>query len=133
MFCRGSAFRHKVFGLNPHIAGATIVTGVVLWFTSALRSRFSDIPLLRLAALWLRVSIGVQLLLGVAVLWSRLYSRQSQQPSVSAAHSGDGDADRGVHLVRSAAASVVLTTLACYRLVRSLPARTGVVMGARQT
>ncbi len=80
MFCRGPAFRHKVFGLNPHIAGATIVTGVVLWFTSALRSRFSDIPLLRLAALWLRVSIGVQLLLGAAVLWSRLYSRQSPQP-----------------------------------------------------
>jgi heme a synthase len=124
----GAAFRHKGFGIDPHLAGAVVVTGLVFWFSATLRLRFSDVPPLRNAARLLHALIGTQLLLGVAAYWSRLYSRQFPQPiPVMVTFTV-------IHTVFGALllATVVVTTLLCYRLVRPLPSEARVTVGTRE-
>lgn len=115
----GAAFRHKAFGIIPHLVGAVVVTAMIFWLAGALRSRFSGVPMLRGMARLLHALIGAQLLLGGAAWWSRIYAAQFPQPipvmvvlTVS-------------HVVMGALvlASTVVTTIACYRLV----GRTGTV------
>jgi cytochrome c oxidase assembly protein subunit 15 len=124
----GAAFRHKGFGIDPHLAGAMVVTGLVFWFSATLRLRFPDVPALRNSARVLRAFIGTQLLLGVAAYWSRLYSRQFPQPipvmvTLTVMHTVFG----AVLL-----ATVVVVTLLCYRLVRPLPSESRVAVGTRE-
>jgi cytochrome c oxidase assembly protein subunit 15 len=129
----GAAFRHKGFGIDPHLAGAALVAGMVFWFSATLRFRFPDVPLLRNSARVLHAFIGTQLLLGGAAWWSRMYSRQFPQPipimvTFTVAHTVFG---------ALLLATVVLVTLACYRLVRPLPvpgtAAIGSPAGARNS
>ena len=84
-FMLGAAFRHKAFGIIPHLIGAVVVTGMIFWFAGVLRRRFSDVPALRNSARLLHGLIGLQLLLGAGAWWSRVYGAQ-----FPAADSGDG-------------------------------------------
>jgi cytochrome c oxidase assembly protein subunit 15 len=117
----GAAFRHKAFGIIPHLAGAVVVTGLIFWLAGALRRRFSAVPELRFAARGLHILIGLQLLLGAAAWWSRLYAASFPQPiavmvALTVAHVVTG----ALVLV-----SAVLVALVCYRLVRPAGAAFG--------
>ena len=70
----GAAFRHKAFGIIPHLIGAVIVTILIFMTAGALKRRFPDVPALRNCARLLHILIGVQLLLGGGAYWSRLYA-----------------------------------------------------------
>jgi heme a synthase len=109
----GAAFRHKAFGIIPHLAGAVVVTGLIFWLAGALKRRFPGVPELRFAARGLHILIGLQLLLGAAAWWSRVYAASFPQPipvmiTLTVAHVVAG----ALVLVGS-----VLVTLVCYRLV----------------
>ena len=109
----GAAFRHKAFGIIPHLFGAVVVTGLIFWLAGVLKRRFADVPELRNSARVLHGLIGLQLLLGGAAWWSRSYSAQFPQPvPVMVTFTV-------VHTVTGALvlAATVLTALACYRLV----------------
>jgi len=117
----GAAFRHKAFGIIPHLAGAVVVTGLIFWLAGALRRRFPAVPELRFAARALHILIGLQLLLGAAAWWSRLYAASFPQPvavtvALTVAH---------VVLGALVLVSTVLVTLVCYRLVRPAGALVG--------
>ena len=110
----GAAFRHKAFGIIPHLAGAVVVTGLIFWLAGALKRRFPGVPALRSAARGLHILIGLQLLLGAAAYWSRLYAASFPQPipvmvGLTVAHVVTG----ALVLV-----GTVLVTLICFRLVR---------------
>jgi cytochrome c oxidase assembly protein subunit 15 len=109
----GAAFRHKGFGLIPHLVGAVVVTAFIFVLARALRRRFPGIPVLRTASRLLHVLIGFQLLLGGAAWWSRVYATSFPQPipvmvSLTVIHTVTGALVLAV---------MVLTTLACHRLV----------------
>lgn len=109
----GAAFRHKGFGIVPHLVGAAVVTVLIFVLARTLRVRFSGIPVLRNASRLLHVLIGVQLLLGAAAWWSRVYGAQFPQPipvmvSLTVIHTVSG---------ALVLASTVLLTLVCYRTV----------------
>src|SRR6202790_3214098 len=76
----GAAFRHKAFGIIPHLIGAVIVTILIFMTAGALKRRFADVPALRSCARYLHILIGVQLLLGAGAYWSRVYSARFPQP-----------------------------------------------------
>jgi heme a synthase len=76
----GAAFRHKGFGITPHLVGAAIVTVVVFWTAGALRRRFHANRTLRRCSVALHMLLGTQLLLGGAAWWSRLNTRDYPQP-----------------------------------------------------
>jgi cytochrome c oxidase assembly protein subunit 15 len=109
----GAAFRHKGFGIIPHLAGAAVVTVLIFALARALRRRFAGVPILRTASRVLHVLIGTQLLLGGAAWWSRVYAAQFPQPipvmiSLTVIHTVTG---------ALVLASTVLLTLVCYRIV----------------
>lgn len=110
----GAAFRHKAFGIIPHLTGAVVVTGLIFWLAGALKRRFPGVPELRFAARGLHILIGLQLLLGAAAWWSRVYAASFPQPipimvGLTVAHVVTG----ALVLV-----SAVLVTLVCFHLVR---------------
>ena len=114
----GAAFRHKGFGIIPHLIGAVVVTGLIFWLAGVLRRRFSNIPVLRNSARLLHGLIGLQLLLGAGAWWSRIYGAQFPQPipvmvTMTVIHVVTGALVLG---------TTVLVTLACYRLVRPVGA-----------
>ena len=76
----GAAFRHKAFGIIPHLVGAVIVTSLIFMTAGALKRRFENVPALRSCARYLHILIGVQLLLGAGAYWSRLYAAHFLQP-----------------------------------------------------
>jgi len=109
----GAAFRHKAFGIIPHLIGAVVVTGMIFWLAGTLRRRFANVPALRAGAKGLYALIGVQLILGGAAYWSRIYGANFPQPipvtiTLTVIHTVTG---------ALVLASTVLVTLACYRLV----------------
>jgi cytochrome c oxidase assembly protein subunit 15 len=109
----GAAFRHKGFGILPHVSWAAVVTVLIFLLARVLRQRFSVVPVLRNAARLLHVLIGMQLLLGVAAWWSRSYSADFPQPipvmvSFTVIHTVLGALVLGF---------TVLLTIVCHRLV----------------
>jgi len=76
----GAAFRHKGFGIIPHLVGAVIVTILIFMTAGALKKRFAGVLALRSCARYLHILIGVQLLLGGGAYWSRLYAARFPQP-----------------------------------------------------
>src|SRR5260370_9038330 len=76
----GAAFRHKGFGIIPHLIGAVIVTMLVFMTAGALKRRFSNAQPFRKCARFLHILIGVQLLLGAGAWWSRVYAARFPQP-----------------------------------------------------
>ncbi len=110
----GAAFRHKGFGIIPHLIGAVVVTILIFITAGALKRRFPGTPALRTCARYLHVLIGVQLLLGAGAYWSRLYGARFPQPI------GVMVALTVVHTVTGALvlAITLVTTLVCYRMIR---------------
>jgi cytochrome c oxidase assembly protein subunit 15 len=109
----GAAFRHKGFGIIPHLAWAAVVTALIFVLARALRRRFAAVPLLRNAPRFLHILIGIQLLLGAGAWWSRIYSADFPQPipimiSLTVIHTVTGALVLG---------STVLLTLVCHRIV----------------
>ncbi len=111
----GAAFRHKGFGIIPHLIGAVIVTILIFMTAGALKRRFADVPALRSCARYLHILIGVQLLLGGGAYWSRLYSASFPQPI------GVMVALTVVHTVTGALvlAVTLVTALISYRMLRT--------------
>jgi cytochrome c oxidase assembly protein subunit 15 len=118
VFCQlvlGAAFRHKGFGIIPHLVGAVVVTILVFVTAGALKRRFGHVPALRNCARFLHILIGVQLLLGAGAYWSRLYSAGFPQPiavmvTLTVAHTVTGALVLAVTLA---------TTLITYRMIRA--------------
>lgn len=109
----GAAFRHKGFGIIPHLCWAAVVTVMIFMLARTLRRRFGAIPVLRNASRLLQALIGLQLLLGAAAWWSRIYSADFPQPiPVMITFTV-------IHTVTGALvlASTVLLTLVCHRIV----------------
>lgn len=70
----GAGFRHSEIPVWPHMAGALVVLGTVMWTAVALRKRFgSSRELSRVRGL-LHAIFGVQFLLGFGAYWARLES-----------------------------------------------------------
>ena len=124
----GAAFRHKGFGIIPHLIGAVIVTILIFMTAGALKRRFPGVPALRSCARYLHILIGVQLLLGVGSYWSRLYSARFPQPvgvmvGLTVVHTVTGALVLAVTLV---------TALISYRMLRHSAAVAGSVRAAQQ-
>ena len=111
----GAAFRHKGFGIIPHLIGAVIVTILIFMTAGALKRRFSNVPAVRNCARLLHMLIGVQLLLGGGAYWSRLYAARFPQPIAIMV------ALTVVHTVTGALvlAATLVTALISFRLVGS--------------
>ncbi len=111
----GAAFRHKGFGIIPHLIGAAIVTILVFMTAGALKRRFSTSQPLRKCARLLHILIGVQLLLGAGAWWSRMYGAHFPQPvpvmiTLTVVHTVTG---------ALLLATTLLTALVSYRMLRS--------------
>jgi cytochrome c oxidase assembly protein subunit 15 len=109
----GAAFRHKGFGIIPHLIWASVVTALIFVLARTLRRRFGSIPVLRNASRMLHALIGIQLLLGAAAWWSRIYSADFPQPipvmiTFTVMHTVMGALVLG---------STVLLTLVCHRII----------------
>jgi cytochrome c oxidase assembly protein subunit 15 len=111
----GAIFRHNGFGLAPHLVGAAVVTGMVVWTGRAVRNRFREVRPLRRGALWLHSVFGLQILLGGAAYWAVLVAREAPQPLPLYVFL------TVIHVVVGALtfAVSVLLTLACFRVIRS--------------
>src|SRR5580700_6363169 len=124
----GAAFRHKAFGIIPHLIGAVIVTALIFMTAGALKRRFAGVPALRSCARYLHILIGVQLLLGAGAYWSRLYNAHSPQPM------GIMVALTVVHTVTGALvlAVTLVTALISYRMLKADPAVVGSTSATQQ-
>jgi cytochrome c oxidase assembly protein subunit 15 len=76
----GAGFRHQYLPIWPHMAGALVVLGVVIWTAVVLRKRFGRSPELSRARILLHAIVGTQILLGLAAYWSRLSTADAPQP-----------------------------------------------------
>jgi cytochrome c oxidase assembly protein subunit 15 len=109
----GAGFRHQYLPIWPHMAGALIVLGVVIWTAVVLRKRFGNSPELSKARVLLHAIFGVQFLLGLAAYWSRLSTANAPQPMPVMVTL------TVIHTVLGAIlfAFSVLIVLLCYRLI----------------
>jgi len=76
----GAGFRHQELPIWPHIVGAFVVMGSVIWTAIALRKRFGNSPELTRARMLLHSIFGIQFLLGFGAYWSRLATANAPQP-----------------------------------------------------
>lgn len=133
----GAAFRHKAFGLIPHLVGAVIVTLLIFRLAGALKREFPKVPAIRGSARALHILIGVQLLLGGAAWWSLGYAAAFPQPVLitvvlTVAHVATG---------ALVLAATLVTNLICHRLLvptavsasEPLDSRETVTVGTEQT
>src|SRR6267142_3662225 len=109
----GAGFRHKEIPIWPHMAGALLVFGMVLWTAVALRKRFSQSRELSKARMLLHAIFGTQFLLGLGAYWSRLSTADAPQPMPVMVWL------TVIHTVVGAIlfAFSVLVVLTCYRLI----------------
>ena len=119
----GAGFRHKEIPVWPHMVGALIVLGMVIWLAAVLRRRFEKSAAICKMRILLHAILGTQLLLGLGAYWSRLTTADAPQPmplmvTLTVLHTVVGAILFGVS---------ILIVLLCYRLVprkRELPAAT---------
>jgi cytochrome c oxidase assembly protein subunit 15 len=76
----GASARHKALGILPHVIGALIATGMVLWLTVRVLMRHADHAALRRSALALLSITFLQVFLGIAAYMSRLTTADAPQP-----------------------------------------------------
>jgi len=109
----GAGFRHKEIPIWPHMVGAMLVLGMVIWTAVALRKRFGQSQELSRARILLHAIFGTQFLLGLAAYWSRRTTADAPQPMPVMVTL------TVIHTVVGALlfAFSVLIVLACYRLV----------------
>ncbi len=119
----GAGFRHKEIPVWPHMVGALVVLGMIIWTAAVLRRRFDKSKAITKTRILLHAILGTQLLLGLGAYWSRLTTADAPQPMpvmvlLTVLHTVTGALLFGVS---------VLLVLLCYRLVprrRELPAAT---------
>jgi heme A synthase len=109
----GAAFRHKYSPVTPHVVWAMGVLLIASWTAVQLRKRFSESPELSRIRAVLHGIVGVQLLLGIAALWTRMQSVNDPQPMPAMVTT------TVIHTVFGAVlfATSILVVLICYRLV----------------
>jgi len=115
----GAAARHQAIGILPHVAGAVVATGMVLWFTVRVLMRHADYDSLRRSALALVSVTFLQVFLGIAAYMSRLATAEAPQPmpvmvGFTVAHVAVG--------ALTMAASVVLSIQVFRNVRRPMPA-----------
>lgn len=116
IFCQvvlGAGFRHSEIPVWPHIAGAFVVLGMVVWTAVALRKRFGSSREFSRARVLLHAIFGTQFLLGFAAWWSRVSTAEAPQPMpimvwLTVTHTVVGAMLFGLSVV---------VVLICYRLV----------------
>jgi cytochrome c oxidase assembly protein subunit 15 len=109
----GAGFRHKDIPIWPHMVGALLVLGMVIWTAVALRKRFGQSREFTKVRILLHTIFGTQFLLGLAAYWSRLTTADAPQPmpvmvTLTVIHTVVGTV---------LFAFSVLVALMCYRLV----------------
>src|SRR5271154_3950530 len=77
----GAAFRHGAFGITPHLVGAGVVTGMVVWAGVAAKRRFPQVRDLRRSTILLHACFGTQLLLGGAAWGAVVAAEDAAQPT----------------------------------------------------
>jgi heme a synthase len=109
----GAAFRHKYSPVTPHVVWAMGVLLIASWTAVQLRKRFSNSPEISRIRALLHGIVGVQLLLGLGALWTRMRSVDDPQPMPAVVIT------TVVHTVFGAIlfATSILAVLFCYRLV----------------
>ncbi len=109
----GAGFRHKEIPVWPHMAGALVVLGMVIWTAVALRKRFGASRELSKARVQLHAIFGIQFLLGFGAYWSRMSTADAPQPMPIMVLL------TVIHTVVGAIlfAFSILVVLLCYRLV----------------
>ncbi|MEW6213225.1 MAG: COX15/CtaA family protein, partial [Acidobacteriota bacterium] len=75
----GAGFRHRAFGIIPHIIGAVIVAALLLWTVMTVMARHKERLLRRPAATAIAL-LMTQLLLGVSAYLARLAAADDPQP-----------------------------------------------------
>jgi heme a synthase len=119
----GAGFRHKEIPVWPHMVGALIVLGMVIWTAAVLRRRFEKSRAISKTRILLHAVLGTQLLLGLGAYWSRLTTANEPQPmplmvTLTVLHTVVGALLFAVS---------ILLVLLCYRLIprkREVPAAT---------
>lgn len=119
----GAGFRHQDIPVWPHMAGALVVLGMVIWTAAVLRRRFAKSAIISKTRILLHAIVGIQILLGLGAYWSRLTTADAPQPmpvmvTLTVLHTVMGAVLFGIS---------ILLVLLCYRLVprrRELPATT---------
>ncbi|MCU1274459.1 MAG: cytochrome oxidase assembly [Bryobacterales bacterium] len=76
----GASARHKALGILPHVAGALVATGMVLWLSVRVLMRQAGHDALRRSALALLFTTFLQIFLGIAAYMSRLATAEAPQP-----------------------------------------------------
>jgi cytochrome c oxidase assembly protein subunit 15 len=76
----GAGFRHRVLGIVPHIVGALVVTGMIVWTAMTVAHRHAEDRYLKRPAITAVVLVFVQVLLGVAAYIARILSAGDVQP-----------------------------------------------------
>jgi heme a synthase len=76
----GAGFRHRDMPIWPHMAGALVVLGMVIWTAATLRRRFGTSPEISRARVLLHSIFGLQFLLGLGAYWSRISTQDAPQP-----------------------------------------------------
>src|SRR6202795_693885 len=109
----GAGFRHRDIPIWPHMAGAMLVLGMVIWTAVALRKRFPESGEFSKARILLHAIFGTQFLLGLGAYWSRLTTVDAPQPMPVMVTL------TVIHTVVGAIlfAFSILIVLMCYRLV----------------
>jgi len=110
----GAAFRHRAFGLIPHVIGAAIVAVLILWLASALHRNFPTVRELRGCARALQILIVAQLLLGALAWWSLGYAATFPQPVLITVVLTVSHVVTGALVL----ACTLVTALICRRLLR---------------
>src|SRR6266849_2622628 len=108
-----AVIRHKEIPIWPHMAGALLVLGMVIWTAVALRKRFPQSREFSKARILLHAIFGTQFLLGLGAYWSRLMTADAPQPMPVMVTL------TVIHTVVGAIlfAFSVLVVLMCYRLI----------------
>lgn len=76
----GASARHQAIGILPHVLGAVLATGMVLWVTVRVLMRHAGHEALRRSALVLLSITFLQVFLGIAAYMSRLATADAPQP-----------------------------------------------------
>jgi cytochrome c oxidase assembly protein subunit 15 len=76
----GASARHKAIGVLPHVIGALVATGMVLWLTVRVLMRHAGHAAMRKSALVLLSITLLQVFLGIAAYMSRLATAGAPQP-----------------------------------------------------
>ncbi len=76
----GASARHQAIGILPHVIGALVATGMVLWVSVRVLMRHAGHDALRRSALALLSITFFQVFLGIAAYMSRLATAEAPQP-----------------------------------------------------